>query len=418
MIRADLLVTNIGDLATMAEGPIPRTGSAMGRLGRLTDGVIGVEGGRFVFVGTRSSARGEVRLRGGGTSYDALGGSVVPGFVDPHTHALFAGDRHREAERKVQGASYTEIAREGGGLFATVRATRAATDAELLEGTTGRLRRMRAHGTTTAEVKSGYALNHAGELRLLRLIPTLARHSGLRLVPTFLGAHAVPPEFAGRPGQYIDTLIRRTLPEIGRRRLALFNDVFCEPGFFSPRDAERLLRAGEQLGLRAKIHAEEFVRSGGARVAVRVRAISADHMLAANDADRRAIARAGVTTVLLPVTPFASLANAKAVGRATIDAGGSVALGSDLSPNSWVESMPIVLAHAVYAAHLTPAEALTASTVNSAHALGLDGVAGTIAVGRDADFSVFATRSVEEIPYRVGTIPERVYRQGNCDSSR
>jgi len=418
MIRADLVVTGIGELATLSPGPVPRIGRAMSELGLVRDAAVAVADGRFVFAGRERSLRASVRLARGGVRWNAEGRSVVPGFVDAHTHVLFAGDRHGEVARKIEGASYAEIARGGGGLFATVRATRAASSAHLLDVIEHRLRRMAALGTTTLEVKSGYALDHAGELRLLRLVPLLARRTGLRLVATFLGAHAVPPEYRGRASDYVQTLIDRTLPEVARLGLARYCDVFCEPGFFSPVQAERLLRAAAALGLGTKIHADEFVRSGGARVAARLRVTSADHLLAASDADRRALARAGVTAVLLPVTPFASMAAFPGVGRATVDAGVAVALGSDLSPNSWVESMGTVLSHAVYGARLSPAEALTAATVNAAHALGVAGEAGTIAPGRSADFSVFPTDSVEEIPYRVGAIPDRVYRQGIAVSSR
>ena len=412
MIRADLLVTGLSEVATLAQGPVPRTGPAMSDLGCIANAAIAVDQGRFVFAGPARVARREVRLRRGGVSWDAEGGSAVPGFVDAHTHVLFAGSRHRETELKVRGASYSEIARGGGGLYSTVRATRSASRTELLDASVARLRRMAAAGTTTAEVKSGYALNHAGELRLLELVPELARRAGLRLVPTFLGAHAIPPEYAGRSGTYIAQLVRRTLPIVAARRLAVFCDAFCEPGFFSVAETRRLLEAARRLGLGTKIHADEFVRSGGAKLAAELRVTSADHLLAANTADLKGLARTGVTAVLLPVTPFASMARFEGRGRAMVDAGVAVALGSDLSPNSWVESMPIVLAHAVYGARLTPAEALTAATVNSAHALGLSAVAGTIAVGRDADFSVFPVGSSEEIPYRVGAVPTRVYRQG------
>ncbi|HXQ93736.1 MAG TPA: imidazolonepropionase [Thermoplasmata archaeon] len=418
MIRADLLVTGLSEVATLSKGTVPRSGPAMSELGRIPDAALAVDGGRFVFVGSARSARREVRVRRGGTEWDADGGVAVPGFVDAHTHVLFAGSRHRETTLKVRGASYAEIARGGGGLYSTVRATRSATRAALLDASVDRLRRMAANGTTTAEVKSGYALTHAGELRLLGLIPELARRTGLRLVPTFLGAHALPPEFAGRSKAYLDLLVRRTLPIVAARHLAAYCDAFCEPGFFSVAETRRLLGAARHLGLGTKIHADEFVRSGGARLAAELRVTSADHLLAATDADLRALAAAGVTAVLLPVTPFASMARFEGRGRAMVDAGAAVALGSDLSPNSWVESMPIVLAHAVYGARLTPAEALTAATVNSAHAIGLTAVAGSVAVGRDADFSVFPVGSAEEIPYRVGAVPTRVYRQGIRVSSR
>ncbi len=418
MTSAELLVTGIGELATLAGGPIPRTGRSLGELGLLERAALAVDRGRFVFVGPERTARRAVRLRKGGVAWDAGGASVVPGWVDAHTHAIFAGDRHREVGAKVRGASYAEIARRGGGLLETVRATRAASSATLLNDTVARLSRMAALGTTSVEVKSGYALDKPGELRLLELLPALARRTGLRLVPTYLGAHAVPREYEGRGGDYIDTLVRDSLPEVARRGLARFCDVFCEPGFFSVAESGRLLKAAARLGLGTKIHADEFHRLGGARLAARLHVASADHLLAATPRDLEALAAARVPAVLLPVTPFASMAPRPGVGREMAAAGLAVALGSDLSPNSWVESMGIVLSHAVYGARLTPAEAIVGATVNAAHAVGLDGVAGTVQVGRDADFSVYPTRSVEEIPYRIGAVPTRVYRQGIRHPSR
>lgn len=418
MIRAGLIVEGIGELATLARGPVPRVGPSLSDLGIVRDATIGVDGGRFVFVGTGRAARRALRLRRGGERWDVDGAAVVPGFVDPHTHVLFAGDRHDEVTAKIRGASYAEIAQKGGGLYSTVRATRLASDAELLRATADRLVRMAAGGSTTIEVKSGYALDHAGELRLLRLVPRLARSTGLRLVPTYLGAHAVPPEFRDRPDRYVDEMVARTLPEVAKERLSSTCDVFCEPGFFTVRQSERLLRAAAALGLTTRIHADEFVRTGGARLAARLRTATADHLLATGPSDHAALARAGVTAVVLPVTAFASLSTRRPPGRELVDAGAVVAVGSDLSPNSWVESMSTVLSHAVYGARLTPSEAISAATVNSAHALGLSDVAGRIQVGRDADFSTFRVGAVDEIPYRVGTFPERVYRQGIRVSSR
>ncbi len=412
MTRADLIVTGIGDLATMAKGPVPRVGAAMRELGRISRAAVAVDQGRFVFVGSEARCRREVRLRSEGTRWNAGGGSVVPGFVDPHTHALFAGDRAAELDLKIAGASYTEIARRGGGLFQTVRATRAAGGPQLLRAAEARLVRMGAQGTTTCEVKSGYALTPAGEIRLLTLVTGLARRTGLRLVPTFLGAHAVPPEFADRPDKYVTALIQQALPTIARRRLAVFCDAFCEPGFFSVAETERLLRAARTAGLELKVHADEFVRSGGAALAARLRCRSADHLLESSPDDYAALADAGVTAVLLPLTPLASFARRASPGRALVDAGVPVAVGTDLSPNSWVESMPLVLAHSVYSARLTPAEALTAATVNSAHAIGVSADAGQIAVGRPADFAVFDVPSVERIPYQWDLAPARVYRRG------
>ena len=384
----------------------------MRELGRVARAALAIDRGRFVYVGPEARWRREVRLRSGGSLWSAGDGTVVPGFVDPHTHVLFAGDRAAEIDLKIAGASYVETARQGGGLFQTVRATRRASTPLLLRSAEARLRRMAAMGTTTCEVKSGYALTPAGEQRLLSLVPTLARRTGLRLVPTFLGAHAVPPEYADRPDAYVSALIQQALPVIARRRLADFCDAFCEPGFFSVDQTERLLVAAHALGLGMKVHAEEFVRSGGAALAARLGCRSAEHLLESSEEDRLALAAAGVTAVLLPVTPFASFAKRPSPGREMVDAGVPVAVGTDLSPNSWVESMPLVLSHSVYGARLTPSEALTAATVNAAHAIGLPEEAGTIAVGRTADLVAFDVPSVEHIPYRFGLTPERVYRRG------
>lgn len=410
-LRADLVVGDLAEAATLAVGPVPRIGPAAAELGLIDRPALAVARGRVVWVGPERRLRRAVTLAAGARRLAAGGGTLVPGFVDAHTHALFAGHRAFELPLKVAGASYVEIARRGGGLYATVRATRRASDAELLAATEARLRRMAAFGATSIEVKSGYALSVPGELRLLRLIPRLARRTGLTLVPTFLGAHAVPPEFRGRPGAYLDRLIRRALPVIAAERLARYCDVFVEPGFFSPNEAGRLLRAALALGLGVKVHAEEFAWSGGARLAARLGARSADHLLAATADDLARLAAAGVTAVLLPVTAFASQSKRPSPGRALVEAGVAVALGTDLSPNSWVESMPHVLAHAVHGARLTPAEALTAATVNAAHAIGLDS-AGRLVPGAPADFSVFPVPSADHLGYRFDVRPSLVSRQG------
>jgi len=412
MITADLVVSDIGELATLAVGPVPRVGAAAEELGLLSDAAVAVADGRVVWVGRGRALRGAVRLRPRGRRVSAGGGVVVPGFVDAHTHAIFAGNRAFELPLKVRGAGYAEIARAGGGIYATVRATRSAPEATLLAETAARLERMASWGTTSVEVKSGYALTVAGELRLLRLVPRLAARTGLRLVPTFLGAHAVAPEYRERPDAYVDLLVRDALPRVAAEGLARFCDVFCEPGFFSVAQSERLLSAALALGLGVKIHAEEFVLSGGARLAARLHARSADHLLAARSADRVALAKSGVTAVLLPITAVTASPGVRSPGREMVDAGVPVALGSDCSPNSWVEAMPVVLAHAVHAARLSPAEALTAATVNAAHASGLED-AGTVEVGRPADFAVYPVRSVDQLGYRFDVVPALVFRQGN-----
>ncbi len=411
MTAADTVLTGLREVATLASGPVPRSGEAMAELSVLPDAAVAVDRGRVVWVGPERALSRAVRRRPRARALDAEGGVAVPGFVDAHTHLLFAGDRSNEMALKAAGFGYLEIARRGGGLLSTVRATRRATDRELVRGAAARLEAMARYGTTSAEVKSGYALDHAGELRLLRLLPKIGSVSGSRLVPTFLGAHAVPPEFRGRARAYVDQIVRRTLPEVAARRLAVFCDVFCEPGFFSVRDSERLLRAARSFGLGVKVHADEFVLSRGARLAARVGARSADHLLATPPEDLEALALAGVTAVLLPLTAFSSGSSRRSPGREAVDSGVPVALGSDCSPATWVESLPHVLAAAVHAGRLSPAEALTAATVNAAHASGLED-AGTIEVGRPADLAVFPLPSVDHLGYRFDARPTLVLRQG------
>lgn len=411
MIRADLLLRGVRELATLSSGPRPRLGGTMEELSVIEDAAVAIDAGRFAWVGRDRAASREVRPRSTGRVVRAEGAVGLPGLVDAHSHLLFAGDRAPEMTLKARGASYLEIARHGGGLLSTVRATRSASDRALLDQSADRVGALARSGATSFEVKSGYALSHSGELRLLGLVRRLARRTGFRLVPTFLGAHAVPPEFRGRPTAYIDQIVRKTLPEVAARHLARFCDVFCEPGFFSVRDSERLLRAARRLGLGTKIHADEFVYSRGARLAARLRTRSADHLLATPSGDFERLASAGVTAVLLPLTAFSSGASRRSPAREAVDAGVPVALGSDCSPATWVDSMPAVLAAAVHAGRLTPGEAITAATVNAAHASGLDD-AGTVEVGRPADLALFDLPSVRHLGYRFDARPTLVLRQG------
>ncbi len=412
MIRPDYLLTGASEIATLSRGPVPRVGPAASELGLVRSGAIALQGGRIVALGSDRAVAARIRRPPADRVIDLAGSVVVPAFIDAHTHALFAGSREAELPAKIHGATYLEIARSGGGIYRTVRATRRAGAGALIAESSARLRGAARGGTRTLEVKTGYALGHAGEIRLLRLLPRIARRTGLRIVPTYLGAHAVPPEAKGRRRDYVTEIVRRTIPWIGRHRLARFVDVFCEPGFFTVPEAERILRSARSAGLGIKIHADEFVASGGAALAARLGACSAEHLLRSPAADRRALARAGVTAVLLPATPWAALSPARSPGREMVDAGVPVALGTDLSPNSWVERMPTVLAHAVYSARLTPAEALTAATVNAAHALDLPVGEGMLREGGPADFSVFPFRSVGELGYRIDPLPTGIFRQG------
>jgi imidazolonepropionase len=404
-LAANLLLEGFDQVATLAGPPGPRRGSALGEVAVVEGGAIAIDHGRVVWVGSERRRPRAVRLRHGAVRRHFPGGIAVPGFIDAHTHLLFHGTREAEIGRKVRGESYLSIASSGGGLFRTVRETRGASRAVLFEEARARLSRMLRWGTTSAEVKSGYGLDLASERKLLRLVPGLAAATGMTLVPTFLGAHAYPPERANDHERYLRELTEVMVPAVAREGLARFCDVFCERGFFTSRETERILRAGMAHGLRAKVHADEFSVTGGARVAANVGAISAEHLLETPPRDREALARSGVIAVLLPVTPLASLSRSRSPGREMADEGITVALGTDLSPNSWVESMPLVLGHAVHSARLTPAEALVASTVNAAYASGLGGVAGEIVPGRRADLAIFDLPSVDHLAYRWGTLP-------------
>ena len=417
MTGVDLLVTGIGELATLRPGRIPRVGSAASELGRIEHAALAVRGGAFVSVGPERLVRRSVHLRKGGTEVDAAGGTVVPGFVDAHTHVLYAGDRAGELEQKIRGESYLEIAAAGGGLFRTVPAHPACDDADPPPRNRGPPRPDAPRRNDDSRGEERVRAHPRGELRLLGTIPALAAATGVDLVPTYLGAHAIPPERANNPDGYVEEMVRRTIPEVARRRLAEFVDVFCEPGFFTPSQSERLLRAASAFGLGTKIHADEFVYSGGAALAAHLGTRSAEHLLTAPADDRAKLARAGVTAVLLPVTPFASFSPLASPGREMVDAGVPVALGTDVSANSPVESMPLVISHAVYSSRLTPAEALTGATVNAAHAVGAAERAGTIAAGRSADFVLFDVPSADRIAYRIGSIPTSVFRRGKYVSS-
>ena len=404
-VAADGILTGFSEVVTMARGPVPRRGQAMEEMGRIPEGAIALSQGKVAWVGPARELPRVVRLRRGGMIRTFPGGVALPGFVDAHTHLLFAGSREGELLPKVRGVSYREIAAGGGGLYRTVRETRAASRARLLREAGERLARMVAWGTTTLEVKSGYGLTWTAERRLLTLVPQLARTTGVTLVATFLGAHAFPPPGEVTREAYLRDLLRHQIPAVAREGRARFVDVFCDEGFFTARESLRILRAARKEGLGAKIHADEFTVSGGARVAAEVGAVSADHLVMTPPSHRKGLARAGVVGVILPMTPLSSMAPGRSPGRELVDEGVAVALGSDLSPNSWVEAMPQVIAHAVHAARLTPAEALTAATVNAAHAIGEGDRAGQIAPGRRADLVVFPLPSAEHIPYRWGTTP-------------
>lgn len=403
---ADFLIVHAGQLLTLA-GPndTPRTGPAMNELGLIVDGAVAVSEGVIVAAGPTAEVMEAVAPAPGCTVLDAAGTVVLPGLVDPHTHLVYAGSRADEFERRLAGASYQEIAQAGGGILATMRATRQATEGELIALGLRRLDQMLAHGTTTVEAKSGYGLTVDDELKCLRVINRLTAVHEVDVIPTFLGAHAVPPEYAEDAGGYVHLIIDEMLPAVIDEDLAEFCDVFCEAGAFTPQQSRDVLTAAREAGLDAKIHADELSDLGGAALAADVEAISADHLLMASDDGLRAMAAVGTMAVLLPGTAF-FLGMPYAPARRMLTAGVAVALGTDFNPGtSPTYSMFTALALACVGMKLTPAEAIVAATINAAHALAVAEEVGSIEPGKAADFVMAGVDDYRELPMHFGVNP-------------
>jgi len=358
----------------------------MEELGIIEDGSMAVQNGIIIDVGQTPELldkyRAEVQL-------DASGKVVTPGLIDAHTHIIFAGSRENELEMKIKGTSYLEILKQGGGILRTVRETRRATRDELLAISRKRCNNMLLHGTTTIEAKSGYGLTLEDEIKLLQVIRALDEQSNLTLVPTFLGAHALPPEFEGKTADFVSTVTNEWIPKVTELKLAKFCDVFCEKGIFEVEDARKILEAGRAHGLLSKIHADEFTALGGAELAAEVGAVSADHVLYSRIEGFRAMRDKGVIAVLLPAAPLTLMLDKYADARALINMGVAVALGSDMSPSCWLENQQLLIALACYRLKITPAEAITASTINAAHACRMASKIGSLETGKKADIAVF-----------------------------
>ncbi|MEW6278789.1 MAG: imidazolonepropionase [Candidatus Eremiobacterota bacterium] len=394
--QADLIVV-AGQVATCAPGNAPRPGTKMDDAGLLSNSAVVIQGERIRAIGPS-----EVILKEWmGDTLEMPNSAVVPGFVDPHCHPLFAGSRLDEFVRRSQGATYQQIHASGGGIFSTVRATRAASDEELMARATSTIERMMAHGTTTLEAKSGYGLDTAQELRQLRLLRQLGKNLDMDIVPTFMGAHAIPPEHADRREEYVRLVIEEMAPQA--RELADYADIFCEEGAFTLKESERILTACSALGFGLRIHAEEFTYQGGARMAAGLGAITVDHLQWLPDTDFEAIREAGTIPVLTPGTSFFLGHERFAPARALLAADLPVALGTDFNAGSCqTESMQAILSLAVLRLRMTPAEALVAATVNAAHSLGRGDLVGSLEVGKKADLLVLDLPDFAELPYRFG----------------
>jgi imidazolonepropionase len=335
--------------------------------------------------------------------FDASGMVVMPGFVDSHTHMVFAGDRAAEFGLRSRGATYQEIAEGGGGILNTVRQVRSATKKELKRAASRRLAGMLRHGTTTVEIKSGYGLDPSSETKMLEAINELAHEEMTTIVSTFIGAHAVPPEFAGRHSDYVDLVIGTMIPYVGQKKLARFCDVFCDYGYFSIEDAARILRAARKWGMELKLHADELASLGGARLAAELGAVSVDHLEHVPPSDIDALAASETVATVLPGVSF-NLNHGYAPARMMIDRGVSVAIASDFNPGSCMSySMPLMMTIACTQMRLTPEEAITACTLNGAAALGMSDTVGSIEVGKRADMIVLDVPEYTHLAYHFGT---------------
>ncbi len=407
-MEVDLLIYGAAQVLTVASPHGPKRGPAMRDLGAIPGGAVAVHQGRVLDVGPSDRL---CRQWEAAQTIDAQGGLILPGFVDPHTHLVWAGDRADEFEMRIAGASYQEIMAAGGGIMRTVHQTRAASLDELVSQTRGRLDRMLAHGTTTVEIKTGYGLDTREELKLLEAIRRLQAESPVTLVPTFLGAHAVPAEYHGRADEYVDLVVEEMLPAVVRDCQAQnqegslpFCDVFCEDGAFSVEQSRRILEAAQALGFRLKIHADEFKPLGGTRLAVELGATSADHLVHTPPDEIEQLARSETIAVALPGTPFGLGHRAYTPARAIIDAGGSLALATDCNPGTcWCETMQLMIALACRYMRMTPAEAISAATINAAYAVGLGHQVGSLEPGKRADLILLDVPSPAHLAYRFGT---------------
>lgn len=422
-MHADLLIHNIGQLITVAGGPAMRRGAGplrgvgplrgplMRQLGIIEQAAVAVRDGAILAAGPQAELVDAVDAA---ATLDAGGRCVLPGFVDPHTHLPWAGHRAHEFDLRIGGATYMEIMAAGGGIVRTVADTRAASLEQLTRETAERAARMLAHGTTTAEAKTGYGLNVADELKQLRAIAALQREGPLDLAPTFLGAHAVPAEYRGRTDAYVDLVVEEMLPAAWAEwqvlkadfppRWPIFCDVFCEDGAFDLAQSERILQAARTVGFRLKLHVDEFAPLGGTPLAVRLGATSVDHIVTTPAEHVTLLAGSDTIGVALPGTPFGLAHRDYTPARSLIDQGGAVALATDLNPGTcWCENMQFMIALACRYMKLVPAEAIVAATINAAHAIGLGDRVGSIEGGKQADLIVLDADDYRMLGYRFGT---------------
>ena len=407
MRSADLVVAGCSELVTCA-GPLPKRGQDLRRIGLVENGWVASSGGVIVFAGTEDDFLAQVTPAPGAVTIDAHGRLVMPGFIDAHTHLPFAGDRAREFGLRIQGWTYQQLAERGMGILTTVKATRAASLDDLLALCLVRLDLMLLSGTTTVEAKSGYGLNLEDEIKQLEALRDLAALHPVEVVPPFMGAHEVPPEYREKREDWIRLLTDEIVPEVARRGLAEFFDVFSEPGVFSIEETRRLVEAAQAAGFKIKIHADEFVSQGGAELAAEVGAVSAEHLIAVSDDGIARLGASPTAAILLPGVPFFLMMTKRAPARRLVDAGAAVALASDFNPgSSHLSSMPFVLQLGVFTLGLTVEEAIMACTGNAAYAIGRHDSVGSLEAGKKMDLILCDVPDHVSLAYEAGRNPVR-----------
>jgi len=400
-----MIIHSASQLLTIAGAP--QRGLGLGSLNIIEDGAVLIQNGEIAAIGTSNDLRAAYPTE---ETMDAAGCVVMPGLVDPHTHLVWAGDRAAEFEMRLQGKTYMEIMNAGGGIVSTVQATREANLDQLLAETRPRLRRMMAYGTTTVEAKSGYGLDTETEIKMLSAILALDAEGPLDLVPTFLGAHAVPPEYQDNPENYTDLVCNEMLPSLydwwlkKTKKPLPFVDVFCERGAFTLDQSRIILEAGKTLGFPLKIHADEFDNLGGASLAAELGADSADHLVVTSPEDIVALGASNTVAVSLPCTPFGLAEGQYTPAKDILEANGLLAIATDLNPGTaWCESMQFAIALACRYLKLTPAQAIVAATINAAAAIRMDKKIGTLEVGKQADLLLLNVSDYRHLGYRFGT---------------
>jgi imidazolonepropionase len=402
METVDILIKNANELITLKGSNKPRIKKQMRNLSIVNKGDLVIKDGIILDVGKNLKYKSERVI-------DATNKTVMPGFVDPHTHLVFAGSREFELDMKLKGFSYIDILKRGGGIFYTANKTRKATNEKLFKESKKRLDKMLSYGTTTCEAKSGYGLETKSELKILNIQKKLNLSHPVDIVSTFLGAHAIPKEYSSN--DYTEIVINEMIPKT--KNLATFCDVFCEKGFFTNKQSKKILEAGKKHGLIPKIHADELSDTDSAALAAEVSAVSADHLLLSNDDGLKKMVDKNVIGVLLPATPFSLMQQNYAPARKMIELGIPIALATDLNPNCWNENMQFIIQLACLEMKMTPAEAITASTFNAACAIGLDNKIGSIEKNKQADIIILDCPSYKFIPYHFGVnLVETVFKKG------